>query len=98
MRRWGYTSKKSARHSRKQRPDEVEQWLEVAYPAIEKRAAKKDAEILWADELGVDVDHHPGCGYARKGGPAVMEVPAPHIRVNQIAAISSEGAVRFLAC
>lgn len=35
LRRWGYTSKKPARHSRHQNPEEVQQWLEETYPAIE---------------------------------------------------------------
>lgn len=96
LRRWGYTPKKPARHSRKQDPDEVEQWLEETYPAIEDQAAQEDAEILWTDEVGVDADHHPGCGYARTGERATMEVPGPHIRVNQISAISNEGTVRFM--
>lgn len=96
LQRWGYTSKEPARRSRKQDPDEVERWLAETYPAIETRAAEEDAEILWTDEVGVDADHHPGRGYAREGERATMEVPKPHIRVNQIAAISNEGTVRFL--
>ena len=94
--RWGYTPKRPRRHSRQQDPDEVEQWLEETYPAIEEQAEREDAEILWADEVGVDADHQPGCGYARKGEPATMETPPPHIRVNQISAISNEGTVRFM--
>jgi transposase len=94
--RWGYTSKKPVRHARKQDPDEVEQWLEETYPAMEAQAAREDAEILWTDEVGVAADHHPGYGYAREGERATLEVPGPHIRVNQISAISNEGTVRFL--
>jgi transposase len=96
LRRWGYTSKKPARHSREQEPDEVEQWLEETYPAIEALAAEEDAEILWTDEVGVDADHHPGRGYAVEGERATMDVPRPHIRVNQITAVSNEGTVRFM--
>ncbi len=66
------------------------------YPAIEEQAAREGAEILWTDEVGVAADHHPGYGYARRGEPATMEVPGPHIRVNQISAISNEGSVRFM--
>src|SRR5438105_3600442 len=33
LRRWGYTSKKPARHARQQDPDEVQEWLEETYPA-----------------------------------------------------------------
>jgi DDE superfamily endonuclease len=46
--------------------------------------------------VGVDADHHPGRGYARQGERATMEVPRPHIRVNQITAISNRGTVLFM--
>lgn len=96
LRRWGYTSKKPARHARKQNPDEVQQWLQETYPALEEQAQREGAEILWTDEVGVEADHHPGYGYARQGERATMEVPGPHIRVNQISAISNEGSVCFM--
>jgi transposase len=96
LHRWGYTSKRPARHARQQDPDEVEEWLLETYPAIEAQAQREQAEILWADEVGAAADQHPGYGYARVGERATMEVPQPHIRVNQISAISSEGAVRFM--
>jgi transposase len=96
LRRWGYTSKKPSRHSQHQDPDEVEQWLCETYPAIEAQAARENAEILWTDEVGVAADHHPGTGYARRGERATLEVPGPHLRVNQISAISNEGTVQFM--
>ncbi len=96
LRRWGYTSKVPGRRSTKQDPDEIGRWLAEEYPAIEARAAEEGGEILWVDEVGVDADHHPGRGYAREGERATMEVPRPHIRVNQIAAISNRGTVLFM--
>ena len=57
---------------------------------------REGAEIYWCDETGVAADQHPRRGYAREGQPATMEVPDPHIRINQISAISNEGAVRFM--
>lgn len=96
LRRWGYTPKKPQRHARKQNPDEVQKWLQETYPAIEEQAARENAEILWTDEVGVQADHHPGKSYAREGERATMSVPGPHIRVNQITAISNEGTVRFM--
>jgi transposase len=94
--RWGYTPKKPARHSRKQDPGEVEQWLEETYPAIEAQARREDGEILWADETGVQADHHPGTSYAPRGERAEIDVPGQHIRANQVAAISNEGEVRSM--
>jgi len=96
LKRWGYTAKVPRRHARDQDPEEVRQWLEVTYPAIERRAAEEGAEIFWCDETGVAADEHPARGYSREGQPAVMEVPQPHIRMNQISAISNAGAVRFM--
>jgi transposase len=96
LRRWGYTPKKPQRHARKQDPDEVAQWREEIYPAIEKQAAEEDAEIHWCDETGVAADHHPGTGYSPKGQPATIETPGPHIRMNQITTITNDGSVHFM--
>jgi transposase len=94
--RWDYTPKKPQRHAKKQDPEEVARWLEETYPAIEKRAAEEGVEIHWCDETGVEADHHPGKSYARKGERATMEVPPPHIHMNQISTITNDGAVRFM--
>lgn len=96
LKRWGYTAKKPQRHSRDQVPEEVGEWLEETYPAIEKRAKTENARIFWCDETGSAADEHPGYGYARKGRRATMEVPRPHIHMNQISAISNMGTVRFM--
>jgi transposase len=96
LQRWGYTAKKPGRHSKDQDPEEVRQWLEETYPAIEKRATVEGADIYWCDETGRQADQQPGYGYAKKGEPATMEVPDSHIRCNQISAISNDGSVRFM--
>jgi len=96
LKHWGYTAKKPTRHSRDQKPEEVRQWLEETYPAIEKRAAEEDAEIHWCDETGAAADEHPGYGYARQGEEATMEVPNRHIHMNTISTITNEGAVHFM--
>lgn len=96
LKRWGYTDKVPRRHARDQDPEEVSEWLDETYPAIEERAAREDAEIHWCDETGAAADEQPHKGYSRKGHPAYIEVPGPHIRMNQIATITNEGAVHFL--
>jgi transposase len=96
LKRWGYTRKKARRHSRDQDPEEVREWLEETYPALENRAEEEDAEIHWCDETGVAADEHPGYGYAREGQPAQAEVPDSHIRVNMISTITNAGAVHFM--
>src|SRR5262249_28230501 len=59
LRRWGYTAKRPRRHHRHQDPEEVRQWLEETYPAIERRAAQEGATIFWGDEVGVAADEYP---------------------------------------
>jgi transposase len=96
LQRWGYTAKRPRRHAKKQDPEEIRHWLEETYPALEQRAALQDAEIHWCDETGVGADEHPACGYALEGEPATMEVPGPHIRMNQISTVTNDGVVRFM--
>jgi transposase len=96
LRRWGFTPKRPRRHARDQDPEEVQQWLEVTYPAIEERAEQEGAEIHWCDEVGAVADHHPARGYAPQGEPATMDVPDRHVRANQISTITKAGKVRFM--
>jgi transposase len=96
LRRWGFTAKRPRRHARDQDPEEVRQWLEVTYPAIEQRAEQEGAAIYWCDEVGVAADQHPAQGYAPQGEPATMDVPDRHIRANQISAITNAGKVHFM--
>jgi transposase len=96
LRRWGFTPKKPRRHGRDQKPEEVQEWLEETYPAIEERAEQEGAEIHWGDEVGVEADEHPASGYAPRGEGATMEVPGPRLRVNQISTVTNAGEVRFM--
>jgi transposase len=96
LKRWGYTAKAPRRHAKDQDPDEVDRWLNETYPAIAARAAVEDVEIHWCDETGARADEQPRKGYARRGDPAWIEVPGPHIRMNLVATITNEGEVHFL--
>jgi transposase len=96
LRRWGFTAKRPRRHARDQDPDEVRQWLEETYPAIEARAEREGAEIHWGDEVGVAADQLPARGYAPQGEPATLEVPDRHVRANQISTVTNRGEVRFM--
>src|SRR3954471_23174937 len=96
LKRWGYTAKAPRRHAKDQDPEEVDEWLNETYPAIEGRAAREGAEIPWCDETGARADEPPRKGYAREGDPAWIEVPRPHIGMNLVATITNEGEVHFL--
>jgi transposase len=96
LRRWSFTAKRPRRRARDQDPDEVRQWLEETYPAIEQRAEQEGAEIHWCDEVGVAADEHPARGYAPQGERATIAVPDRHVRANQISTITTTGKVRFM--
>jgi transposase len=96
LRRWGYTPKRPRRRAKRQDPEEVRQWLEKTYPAIEARAAREGAEIHWCDEVGVGANEHPGRGYARIGCTPEMQVSGERFRVNQVSTITNQGKVRFM--
>jgi transposase len=96
LKRWGFTAKRPRRPARDQDPDEVRQWLEETYPAIEAGAKQEGAEIHWGDEVGVAADEQPARGYAPQGEAATMEVPDRHVRANQISTITNAGKVRFM--
>jgi transposase len=96
LQRWGFTAKRPRRHARDEDPEEVREWLEETYPAIEARAEREGAEIHWGDEVGVAADQLPTRGYAPQGEPATLDVPDPHVRVNQISTVTNRGEVRFM--
>ena len=96
LQRWGFTAKRPRRQSRDQDPEEVRQWLDETYPAIEQRAECEGATIHWGDEVGVAADEHPASGCAPQGEPAMMAVPDRHIRANQISTITNDGEVHFM--
>src|SRR5262249_13852568 len=73
--RWWYTPQKPRRKSDQQDPQEVAEWLAIKYPEIEARARREDAEIQWADEMGVRSNSHVGRGYARPGQTPELRVP-----------------------
>src|ERR1051326_6639295 len=81
LQRWGFTAKRPSRHSREEDPEDIRQWLEETYPAIEARAQREGATIFWGDEVGVAADEQPARGYAPRGGRATVDVPARHDRL-----------------
>lgn len=93
--RWGYTAKRPTRRSKLQDRAAVETWVEETYPEIEEQARKEAADIFWADETGVQADHYPHTGYARRGEPVILGVPRPHLKINVAVALSNTGALHY---
>jgi transposase len=96
LRRWGFTPQKPTRKAHKQDPEEVAEWLETTYPAIERRAATEGGEIRWGDETGVRSTCQHSRGYARPGQTPELIVPGSRFSVNMISTITNQGKVRWM--
>lgn len=70
-------------------------WLEERYPAIEARARKNKAVILWLDQTGLRSDASLGKGWAPTGQTPVVAKTGRRFSVNVIAAISNRGELYF---
>ena len=97
LRRWRFTPQRPAKHALEQRPEQVQQWLQVDYPAIVKRARAEQAQVYWADETAVRQDTAWVRGYALAGHTPLLEHAAkrPRPSITMISALSNQGLVRF---
>jgi hypothetical protein len=78
-----------------QDPARVTAWIEHDYPAIQARAAKEGAKILWADEMGLRTGQTAGTSYAPLGQRAVTSLTGKRFSVNIISAIGNDGTLLF---
>ena len=67
-----------------------------AYPGIQKRAKKEDAEIHWGDETGLCNDAYHGRSYAPRGETPAIKLHPRCERVNLISSVTNQGKVRFM--
>ena len=80
----------------KQKPEQVETWLNEQYPAIHAEAKAENAEIFWGDETAVQNVANYARGYALKGHTPVVKVQTKKMHINMISAISNQGKLHFL--
>ena len=97
LRRWGFTLQRPAKQALEQQPAQVQQWLEVDYPAIVRRAKAEQAVVHWADETAVRQDTAWVRGYAPVGHTPVLEHTVKRLPpvITIISALSNQGRVRF---
>jgi transposase len=95
LRAWGLTAKKPAKRWAEQDPARVAAWIEHDYPAIQARAAREGAKILWADEMGLRAGQTAGTSYAPIGQRAVTPLTGKRFSVNVISAIANDGTLLF---
>ena len=95
LRRWGFTPQKPIRRAFEQSSVAVARWLDETYPALERRAKREKAVILWGDEMGLRSDHAAGRSFAPKGKTPVVRKTGQRFGCNLIQAISNRGELAF---
>jgi transposase len=95
LRSWGLSPQKPIRRAYEQNPAAVAHWLAEEYPAIQARAAKEKAVILWLDQTGLRSDSSVGKGWAPVGQTPVVPKTGKRFGVNVMAAISNKGELYF---
>jgi transposase len=92
----GLTSQRPGWRAYKQRPEEVQRWLQQEYPQIRRMAQKHKALIFFGDEAGVRSDHYAGTTYAVKGKTPMLSNTGARFRLNLMSAVSAQGEFRFM--
>jgi len=95
LRSWGLSPQKPIRRAYEQNPEAVARWLAEEYPAIEAKARREKALILWLDQTGLRSDASVGTGWAPLGQPPVVPKTGKRFGVNVMAAISNKGELYF---
>jgi transposase len=73
----------------------VKRWLEEEYPALEERAKREKARLLWGDEMGLRSDHQAGRSYSPRGKTPIVKVTGNRFGCNMISAVSNKGELAF---
>lgn len=95
LRAWGFSPQKPVRRAYEQSEPAVRAWLESVYPAIQRKAKRERAEILWGDEMGLRSDHTGGSSWSPVGHTPVIAGTGKRFKTNMIAVVSNTGTLRF---
>jgi transposase len=95
LKAWGFTPQKPARRALEQNPAAVARWRKEEFPAIQTRAKRENADILWEDEMGLRSDHAVGTSYAPRGRTPRIVMTGQRFGCNVISAISNLGKLFF---
>ena len=96
LKKWGYTPQKPIKKAFEQKPEQVRQWLEKQYPAIEKQSKLEKGIIYFGDETGCRSDHQAGKSCAPKRQTPIIKATGKRFTVNMISAINNRGRLQFM--
>jgi transposase len=95
LKNWGFTVQKPVKMAKKQKPEQVQKWLDEEYPAIKASSVAEKAVIFWMDETAVQNECNYARGYAPKGQTPVLKVQTVKMHINMVSAINNEGKIFF---
>lgn len=95
LKKWGFTSQKPAKVSRRQNSEAVNKWIDEEYPQVKAQAKKENALIFWMDETAVQNCSNLVRGYAPKGRTPTLKVETKKMHINMVSAINNEGKLFF---
>ncbi len=96
LKQWGFTVQKPGRKAFEQCPQEVKNWVEYEYPAIEKLAKAEHAEIQWGDEMGVRSDAATARCFSPRGQTPIVLGSGKRFGCSMVSSISNRGTLRFM--
>jgi len=86
------TPQKPLRRAYERDPVAIEQWKRAEYPALEKRARRRGADIFFLDETGIRSDAPLQRTWGAKGQTPVVATSGQRQSVNAISAVNLLGA------
>ena len=96
LRKLGLSPQKALRRAYQQDPEAVQRWETEVYPAIQRRAKRREALIFFADEARVQSDYHSGTTWSPVGETPVVASTGARFSINLISAVSPRGELRFM--
>jgi len=74
----------------------IDEWIEISFPKIKKRALKENAEIHWLDETGIFSNSNYIRGFSPKGKTPEIKMQSKYMSINMISTVTNKGQMRFL--
>ena len=87
----GLTPQKPLKRAYERDPVAIEAWKSEVYPAIAKRAKKRNAEIFFWDESGFRADAVQGKTWGVKGQTPIIFLPGTRQSVSAASAVNAKG-------
>lgn len=79
-----------------QNAEAVRVWREQTWPAIRAKAKAEDAEVLFADQVGIRSDQVTGLTWGERGRASIVRLSGNRFSVNTMSEISAKGRMHFM--